>query len=278
MSSTPRTLAGARRPWLSPGKVVSSLRPVLLAVMVVVAGAACRSRAAPESVAVDPAPWGGLQVKLVQAPDAPAAGGHVVVLLHGWGAAGDDMVPLAQALLRPGLRFVVPAAPLEHPSGGGARAWWALDLQRRSRAQPGDTALLAEVPEGLLAARAHVQQLLQDVRRRLTPDVVTLAGFSQGAMLALDVALAAEPPVDRVAVLSGTLIAADVWRAAMDRPGPKPPVLMTHGQDDQVLPFAVAERLAQLLTEHGYPVTWIPFAGGHDIPDGVVAALATFLR
>jgi phospholipase/carboxylesterase len=258
-----------------------SLRPVVLVFIAVVASAACRSRSAQPAapnVTSEPALWGGLQVKLVQAPDAPATGGHVVVLLHGWGAAGDDLVPLAQVLLRPGLRFVVPAAPLEHPSGGGARAWWHLDLERRRRAQPGDTALLAEVPEGLLAARAHVQRLLQDVRLRLTPDVVTLAGFSQGAMLALDVALAAEPPVDRVAALSGTLIAADVWRAAMVRPGPKPPVLMTHGQDDQVLPFAVAELLAQLLTEHGYPVTWIPFAGGHDIPDGVVAALATFLR
>ncbi len=251
-------------------------RQVLLVVSLLVA---CRSRSAPPPAAdLGSAPWGGLQVQQVQAPDAPATGGHVVVLLHGWGAAGDDLVPLAQALLGPGLRFVVPAAPLAHPSGGGARAWWHLDLERRRRAQPGDQALLDEVPEGLPAARVQVQRLLQAVRRRLSPQVLTIAGFSQGAMLSLDVALAANPPVDRVALLSGTLIAGSVWRAEMAPPGPKPPVFIAHGHEDRVLPFAVAESLARMLEKAGFPVTFVPFAGGHQIPEPVMTSLATFLR
>jgi hypothetical protein len=50
-------------------------------------------------------------------------GGTLVLLLHGYGAAGDDLVPLARELVRPRARFVVPAAPL--PSGAG-RAWWSI--------------------------------------------------------------------------------------------------------------------------------------------------------
>ena len=248
-------------------------------VLLAVTAAACRSNSTPPVAApsADPAAWGGLQVAMVQPPNAPAVGGRVVVLLHGWGAPGDDLVPLAQALLEPGTRFVVPTAPLAHPAGGGGRAWWHLDLERRRRAQPGDPQL-EEVPEGLPAARTQVQRLLRDVRQRLRPAVLTLAGFSQGGMLALDVALAADPPVDRVVVLSGTLIAAEVWRKHMAQPGAKPPVFVSHGRHDVVLPFAVAEHLRQLLEQHAFPITFVPFEGGHEIPESLFGALRTFYR
>ena len=64
--------------------------------------------------------WGGLNVARVSDMSEDERGGSAVVVLHGWGAPGDDLVPLAEALLRPGVRFFVPAAPL--PEVGGGRA------------------------------------------------------------------------------------------------------------------------------------------------------------
>jgi phospholipase/carboxylesterase len=208
-------------------------------------------------------------------------GGTVLVLLHGWGAPGDDLVPLARRLVRPHTRVIVPAAPLEHPAGG--RAWWHLDLARRRRAWAAGQDLSAEVPEGLVQARAHVQKLLHDVRRRLQPRRLVLAGFSQGGMLAMDVALAANPPVDRVVVLSGTLIAQPVWRQRMREAQEarektaRPLVFLTHGRQDGVLPFAASEQLHAILQQHGYTVRWLPFAGGHEIPEDLLEPMGEFI-
>ena len=214
--------------------------------------------------------WGGLEVQVIGGSSTGPTP-KVVVLLHGWGAPGDDLVPLARELARPDTRFVVPAAPLPRPGGG--LAWWPLDLDRRQRALARGQDIAAEVPEGLPAARTRVQALLKEVRTRYRPEVLILAGFSQGGMLALDVALAADPPVDRVAVLSGTLIAENLWRGWMAREK-KPPVFMSHGRGDPILPFVTSERLRSLLAEHGFSVTWVPFEGGHEIPEVVLERAA----
>lgn len=202
-------------------------------------------------------------------------GGLLVVLLHGWRARGDDLAPLAQRLAQPGQRYLVPAAPLAEPNGG--RAWWRLE-----GATPPAHAYRDELPDGyphhpqLQAARQSVQALLRDAQRRYAPDAIALAGFSQGAMLALDVALAAEPPVARVAVLSGTLLVDSLPSLRAKVPSP-PAVFVAHGRSDAVLPFAAASAIPTVLSAHGFPVTFFPFDGGHQIPPDVVSELRSFL-
>ena len=68
---------------------------------------------------------GGLDVTEVAAEGDDSPVTTAVVLLHGWGAAGDDLVALADELVRPGTRFFVPEGPLVEMGGG--RAWWHLD-------------------------------------------------------------------------------------------------------------------------------------------------------
>jgi len=118
--------------------------------------------------------------------------------------------------------------------------------------------------------------LLREARERYAPDSVALVGFSQGAQLALDVALAADPPVDRVGALSGALLA-DSLPALRAAAPPLPAVFVSHGRTDRVLPFDGAKSVQGLLAQRGYAVTFIPFAGGHEIPADVVAALGRFL-
>src|SRR5438552_18316161 len=75
---------------------------------------------------------GGLDAVITGGSDGNGGGdGPVIVLLHGFGAPGDDLVPLAEVFAHglPGVRWVFPAAPLELPMGfGDARAWWMIDM------------------------------------------------------------------------------------------------------------------------------------------------------
>jgi len=196
-------------------------------------------------------------------------------VLHGWGAPGGDLVPLAQALRRPGTRFFVPAAPL--PEMGGGRAWWHLDPHTRPPHASSDQlpAGFRPAPE-VLAARAAVQALIATVVDRYAPATVALVGFSQGAMLSIDVALAGAPRVDRVVAMSGVLLMDSV--PALTAPhASRPQFLLSHGRQDPVVPFPSGVRARELLEAHGFPVTWWPFDGGHEIPRALMPEVSRFL-
>jgi phospholipase/carboxylesterase len=202
-------------------------------------------------------------------------GGTAVVLLHGWGAPGDDLVPLAHELAGPRTRFFVPAGPLAERGGG--RAWWHLDPDDRPAHAWDDQEAAGHQPHRqVLAVRAAVQQLLRDIQAHHRPDRLVLGGFSQGAMLSLDVALAAAPAVDRVFALSGVLLADSLPGLKTTR-AVKPPVFISHGRRDPMLNFRGGEKAKELLERHGFSVEFHPFDGGHEIPPPVVASLRAFL-
>jgi phospholipase/carboxylesterase len=214
------------------------------------------------------APFGGLEVTSGGDLAEDERGGTAVVLLHGFGAAGDDLVSLARSLARPRTRFVVPAGLLTLPNGG--RAWW--QLKQRSAY---DAAQELLVDEGsLLLARRAVQGVLSTIRERYAPEAVFVAGFSQGAMLSLDVAAQPSAHVDRVAVLSGAL--PEPTARTLAKRAKAPLVFVSHGRQDRVLRFAGAEHLVERLQTSGYSVTFRAFEGGHEIPPEIRDALRDF--
>lgn len=228
---------------------------------------------------------GGLQARVTGGTDGRGGGdGPVVVLLHGFGAPGEDLVPLGQALGLPReVRFVFPAAPLSLDSVGlfGGRAWWMIDMERLQLAIMTGRArdLTKESPPELPAAREQVLALLDDVERRLgaPSERVVLGGFSQGAMLSCDVALRSQRPLAGVVLLSGTFLCEDEWRPLMPaRRGLR--VFQSHGVLDPLLPFELAERLRDALVAAGLELDWVAFRGGHEIPPAVLARLQGFLR
>jgi phospholipase/carboxylesterase len=219
--------------------------------------------------------WGGLDVVRVTDMGEDERGGTAVVVLHGWGAPGDDLVPLAQALARPGVRFFVPAAPL--PEMGGGRAWWHLDPNVRPPHASTDRPAPGFQPTpAVVAARAAVQGLIATVVDRHAPATVALVGFSQGAMLSIDVALSGAPGVDLVVAMSGVLLIDSVTGLTGPHPS-KPRFLLSHGRRDPVVAFSGGERARDLLEKHGFSVTWRPFDGGHEIPPPVLAEVDRFL-
>ena len=208
--------------------------------------------------------------------------GPVVVLLHGFGAPGDDLVALSGVLDMPeGTRFVFPEAPLELPPAYmGGRAWWWIDLEARMRRRVrGEAQDVQEVPEGLHEVSAKVNGFLSEIERVFAPapGKLLLGGFSQGAMLALDVALRYPRALAGVVLMSATHIASGEWEARYE-PRRGLPVFMSHGREDELLPFATSEALKDTLVAHGLPVTWHPFRGGHTIPQAVLDEVSDFAK
>lgn len=220
----------------------------------------------------------GLRVRIAGDTEAREP---VVVLLHGFGAPGDDLVPFGRALSAPeGTRFAFPEGPLGlGREYGGGRAWWAIDMDERMARLALGQHDIDRVPEGLDAARSKVDEILGEVQRTLRPSAtkLVLGGFSQGAMLSLDVALRTSRELAGLVLMSGTHIAAHEWAPRFEaRRGL--PVFMSHGEADELLPFSVAERLRDTIAAHGMPVDWVSFRGGHGIPPNVVHAASAFLR
>ena len=222
-------------------------------------------------------PFGGLEMQQVSTLGEDQRGGTALVLLHGYGAPGDDLVSLAKELLRPGMRCIVPAAPLSVEHGG--RAWWqidAVDHPRYVTDEPWPSNIQPPSSPELVIARAAVAGLIAGVREKYAPERLYFAGFSQGAMLALDLFLADGSAIDRVAVLSGALLIEAAQRLARQASSHRS-VFISHGRQDRRLPYAGAELMRSELEAHGYPVTFRPFDGPHAIPPQIVSELAAFL-
>jgi phospholipase/carboxylesterase len=205
--------------------------------------------------------------------------GPMVVLLHGYGAPGTDLVSLWRSFAVPKeVRFVFPEAPLD--LGFGGRAWWPLDMARLQERFSKDLVeeLIAEVPAGIDAARAAMLGLLSALESDFgaSPARTIIGGFSQGSMLATDIVLRTDRPFGGLALLSSTLISHDEWLPLLSaRKGL--PVLQSHGRADTVLPFQLAERLRDELIAAGLPVEFVPFNGGHSIPSGALDGLTRMI-
>jgi phospholipase/carboxylesterase len=228
---------------------------------------------------------GDLDTRVVASPGAPTL---AVALCHGFGAPGDDLVPLAFELERAmgesrnlSVRYYFPEAPDSAAIGFG-RAWWQLDEERLARIARGERTRGGshhdEVPDGLAPSRRRLTHFLEEVSRQcgLPTSRVVVGGFSQGAMLATDVSLRLEEAPAALVVLSGTLICAAPWSSRMAaRRGLR--VFMSHGRDDPLLPFDDATVLRDRMIGAGLEVEFRGFEGGHEIPGAVVLALAEFI-
>lgn len=231
----------------------------------------------------------GLSCVVVDSEDA-APPQMAVVLCHGFGAPGEDLVSLGAELLRhPSLagkvRFIFPAAPisLSEFGFGDAKAWWHIDSERIMALQTGDTSKFArmhsDTPEGLSQARRLLLSLIDETCRHtgLSRSNIVLGGFSQGAMLTTDVALRMEEAPQGLCILSGALISEDEWKKRAERRTTLP-VFQGHGRQDAILPYTTGEALRNMLTAAGLKVDFFPFDGGHTITGQELTHLAEFLK
>jgi len=202
----------------------------------------------------------------------PAAGKaqQLVVLLHGWGANGDDLIGLAPYLARglPNARFLSPNAPFPCEANPMGLQWFS--LSDRSESQ-----MLA----GLRLAASLVDAFLDEqlAAHGLDDSRLALVGFSQGTMLALQVALRRKAPPAALVGFSGALLGAETLAAEI---AARPPVLLVHGQADSVVPPQASQATANALQALAVPVELLLRPGlAHSIDEvGLQRGLALLRR
>ena len=190
---------------------------------------------------------------------SPAAGGaarSMVVLLHGYGSNGEDLIGLApywrEAL--PHTVFLAPNAPQPCPGAPGGYQWWALtDLSRGGRA--------AGVRQAAAAVNAYLEAQL--ARYGLPDEKLALVGFSQGTMMALHVGPRRARTLAGIVGYSGMLADPDALAAEVRT---RPPILLVHGEADPMVPFTAMAQAGTTLSALGFEIATHASPGlGHSI-------------
>ncbi|WP_422027744.1 alpha/beta hydrolase [Roseovarius sp.] len=197
----------------------------------------------------------------------------IVVFLHGYGANGADLLGLADVLGEhlPDTLFVAPDAPEVIPMMPTGLQWFPIPWIDGSSEE--------EAERGLLAAAEDLNAFLDAlmVDEDVLPEQVVLFGFSQGTMMALHVAPRREDAVAGVVAFSGRLLSPDLLK---DDAVSRPPVLLVHGDQDDVVPPQSLPEAAEALQAAGWKDVYAHVMKGtaHGIaPDGLSVALA-FMR
>jgi phospholipase/carboxylesterase len=196
-----------------------------------------------------------------------------VVFLHGYGANGADLLGLAQPLGEhlPDTLFVAPDAPEACAGAPMGYQWFPIPWIDGSSEEAAE--------QGMRAAVADLDAFLDAfmVDEDLMPEQVALFGFSQGTMLALHVAPRRPDAVAGIVAFSGRLLSPELLA---DEAVSRPPVLLVHGDSDDLVPVRSMPEAAEALQKAGWKDVYahVMEGTGHGIaPDGLGVALA-FLR
>ncbi len=201
-----------------------------------------------------------------------------VIWLHGLGADGHDFEPVVPMLQTRAVRYVFPHAPVSPVTINGGMpmpSWYdirSLDFDDPDR----------EDAEQIAAATRWIELLLTRERLRGIPsERIVLAGFSQGAALAVHVATRHGLPLAGVMALSGYLVCPERFEAERAAVNRATPVLQCHGRFDDVVPIAAGRDLHALLQSTatpGTPVVWHDYAMGHEVCPEELDVIGAWLR
>ncbi|MBU3035497.1 alpha/beta hydrolase [Tritonibacter mobilis] len=196
-----------------------------------------------------------------------------VVFLHGYGANGADLLGLADPLAEhlPDTLFVAPDAPEACAGAPMGFQWFPIPWIDGSSEEESMRGMMAAVDD----LNAFLDAFIVD--EDLLPEQVVLLGFSQGTMMALHVAPRREDPVAGIVAFSGRLLSPDTFS---DEVVSRMPVLLVHGDEDDVVPPQSLPQAAEALQEAGFQDVFahVMKGTGHGIaPDGLSVALA-FMR
>ena len=196
-----------------------------------------------------------------------AAGGkpsNLVVFLHGYGADGKDLIDLANpfSMALPNAAFISPDAPFPCAMSPQGRQWFPIE----------------EIPMGAINASRSLLSLIDKEASDIGLDLkdVILIGFSQGAMMSMQCLLISQHQLAGIIGYSGALRIENVSAAKDNIINGKhrfssTPVLLVHGEQDEVVPFSSLEKSKLLLNEVGFDTDTFARANlGHGIdPEGI---------
>ena len=202
----------------------------------------------------------------------PASGGkprRLVILLHGLGADGNDLIGLAPywARLLPDAEFLSPNAPFPCDMAPYGYQWFS--SQDRS-----PEAVLGGVRAAAPILDAFIDEALEQLG--LGSGELALVGFSQGTMMSLFVGLRRAEPVAGIVGFSGRLLAPELLASELRS---RPPVLLVHGTEDPLVPYSSLAAAETTLKAAGVPVETVTSVGiGHSIDDQGLRRGGQFLK
>jgi phospholipase/carboxylesterase len=201
-------------------------------------------------------------------PASKATPRHLVVLCHGLGADAYDLIDLAAEWgdACPDALFASVNAPQSHSSGWG-RQWWSVGDRRPET-----------MAHGARIAAQHLDRFLDAALKRLglPADAYALMGFSQGAMTVLFTGLRRAAAPRAILAFSGGIVAAENLPAELAN---RAPVLLVHGESDDVVPVSRSRDAEALLRSLNVPVESLYVPGlGHGIDESGLAMGAAALR
>lgn len=194
----------------------------------------------------------------------------LVVICHGLGADGFDLIDLAPGWGEavPDAAFVAPHAPEPCDLGPTGRQWFSV----ADRAP-------AVMEQGVRRAASALDRFVDAelARLGLPPDAYALVGFSQGAMTVLFTGLRRSAAPHAILAYSGGLIGPEHLAAEMRN---RAPVLLVHGEDDDVVPISRSREAERALGAAGVPVKtlWCPHLGHGIDPAGIAVGALTLQR
>ena len=201
---------------------------------------------------------------------------HSVIWLHGLGADGTDFVPMVPELKLPAalpVRFIFPHAPIMPitiNNGYKMRAWFDIhDISSRAKIDEA----------GIFNAKLLLENLIErEINRGISTENIILAGFSQGAVVALMTGLAYPKRLGGIIALSGFMPLADKIMAMANPINQSTPIFVAHGTQDALVPFALGETTYQLLKKAGYRVSWHAYPMGHSVCGEEVGEISRFMQ
>lgn len=200
---------------------------------------------------------------LVMEPEGSAEPTALVFVLHGRGANRYDLVPLARALALEQVRYLFVEAPLGVPGSQAGRQWYEFG---------------ADHGLGVRHSRVLLNQLidLQSQRFNTPAERIALLGFSQGAVMVLDVGLQRTPHPAALVAMSGYLFEGE--NIAQRSSAGFPEVLLVHGTEDTVIPVEASRVAQSVLVELGVKVQLHEVIMGHQVNVSALVAVRAFLQ
>lgn len=188
---------------------------------------------------------------------------HSVIWLHGLGASGDDFVPIVPELQLPAnlaVRFIFPHAPVRPVTinnGYEMRAWY--DIVGIQLDSVIDT-------KGILESSALVEELIQhEINRGIAEKNIILAGFSQGAVMALTIGLRRRSALAGIIALSGYFPLADETLKLSSEATRNMPIFLAHGTEDAIVAYPLGKMAYMTLKEAHCNVDWHAYPMGHAV-------------
>ena len=194
----------------------------------------------------------------------------LAVLLHGYGADGADLIGLADMLAPalPDTAFIAPDAPERCSVNPMGYQWFPIPWIDGSS----EAAMQTGFRRAAATLDAWLSQTMAD--EGLAASQVALLGFSQGAMMSLHVAPRRADPVAGIVAFSGRYVDAPTEGPILS----KPPILLTHGDRDEVIPVAALHEARAALGAQGFELRWHVSPGvGHGIAPDALNLAAEFL-